>query len=404
LRFTTSSPLSWLGHRSQQLSGRLEIHHQLAAQLARHARRQRLARGPGEHGEGSRHRIGPRHVGRAQRTDEMVEAQIALGRRARASDQVRDLAEMFPLAHQLQRTERGGAIELRLARRRCGRLGVALVIEALDGYDVALHREGAEQKIGEEPRLLGVGIGAAVLGDVPREPGEGERAGCHHLVHAGRRREEAGEVAHGELDAIEDLRQRRQLAELGQTAQRLHPTDHGVERLALARGVLKGSGRAIEGARDQRTFPAHERADAGVELAVLAAPLGRARGRPPGQGFQRQREPARTHGVAIVPFADPPDQEPELLDRLGHLIPAVGVPGAPALAQRPGHRFEPSRGARDGLLGGHQRGAAQHPAGAEKVLRRRGVVPPGERLEPVETFAGFQREEFRRREGVGHRQ
>ena len=82
------------------------------------------------------------------------------------------------------------------------------------------------------------------------------RAGRHHLVHAGRRREQPGEVAHGQLDAVEDLGQRGQLAQLGEPAERLHPADDGVERLAIAGRHLEGAGGAVERARDQGALAA----------------------------------------------------------------------------------------------------------------------------------------------------
>ena len=56
----------------------------------------------------------------------------------------------------------------------------------------------------------------------------------HHLVHARRRGKQPGQVADGELDAVEDLGERHQLAQLGEPAERLHSADHGVERLAVA--------------------------------------------------------------------------------------------------------------------------------------------------------------------------
>ncbi len=159
----------------------------------------------------------------------------------------------------------------------------------------------------------------------------------------------------------------------------------------------------IQRAGDQGTLTADERPDARVDLAALAPLLARLAGRAAGEGFERHREAASPHRVAVVPLAHPPHQEAKLLDGLGHLLPAPGIPGATALPQRAGDGLEPAGGARDGLLRGHERGAPQYPARPQEVLRRGRVVAPREQLEPVETFSGLEREEIRRGEGVGHR-
>ena len=101
-----------------------------------------------------------------------------------------------------------------------------------------------------------------MLRDVAGDAGERERGGRHHLVDARRGREQAGEVADRELDPVENLRQGRQLAQLGQSAERLHATDDGVERLAVAGRDLERARRPIERARDQRALPGDERAHA----------------------------------------------------------------------------------------------------------------------------------------------
>jgi hypothetical protein len=240
------------------------------------------------------------------------------------------------------------------------------------------------------------------LGDVAGEPGERGGAGGHHFVDARRGREEPGEIAYRELDAVEDLGQRHQIAQLRQAAERLHPADDGVERLPVARRGLQRAGGAIQGAGDQRSLASDEGAHAGVELAGCASTVGGLGRRPPRQRLQGQGQAARPHRVAIVPLADPPHQDAKLLDRLGHLLPAAGIPFPPPLSQRAGDRLHSACRARDGLLRRHQRGATEHPAGAEEVLGRGRVLAPGKRLQPVETLAGFQREEIRGGQGVGH--
>ncbi len=199
------------------------------------------------------------------------------------------------------------------------------------------------------PRLVGFGIGPAVLGDVARQAGEGGRTGRHHFVHAGRRRVEPGEIAHRQLDAVENLGQRDQIAQLGESPQRLHAPDHGVQRLPIGRSRLERARRPVQRARDQRALAADERPHAGVHLPGVGAPLGRPR-RAAGQSLQRQGQPAGAHRIAVIPLADPAHEPAELLDRLGDLLLAAGVPRELAVAQRPGDRLESPGGARDGLL------------------------------------------------------
>ena len=144
------------------------------------------------------------------------------------------------------------------------RLGIAAEIERFDRNDVPLDGKGAEQQLGEPAGLLGVGIGPSALGNVARDPGQRLPGGLHHLVHVRRGREEPGKVSHCQLDTIEDLGQRHQVAQLGQPSKRLHPADDVIEWLPVGGGSSQGSGGPIEGAGDECPFTRDERPDAGV--------------------------------------------------------------------------------------------------------------------------------------------
>ena len=334
----------------------------------------------------------------------MVEPEVALDGGARALDEVGTLAEMLALAHQLERTQWRGRGELRLGERRAHRLGVAGEVERLDRHDVALDGEGAEQQLREPARLLRLGLGPAVLGDVARDAGQRERRGRHHLVHPRGRREEPGEVAHGELDAVEDFGKRHQLAQLREPAERLHAADDGVERLAIARRGAERPGRAVERTGDERALAGDEGAHSAVKAAVLVPPrrsLG-GRARASGQRLEAQPQADGAGRLRLAPLPHPADEQPELLDRLRHLLARGRVPQLAPVAVGAGHSLEPRRRTRDRLLPGHERGAAQHARRAEELVRGRAVGPADERLQAVEAFSRLEGEEVGSGQRIGH--
>ena len=228
------------------------------------------------------------------------------------------LAQVLTLADQLQRAQRLGHGELRLRQRLGGRLWIAAEIERFDGHDVSLDREGAEQQLGELAGLLGVGVRPSALGDIARDAGQGAPGALHDLIDVGRRREEPGEVAHRELDAIENFGKRREVAQLGQATKRLHAADDIVQRLPVARGGAQRPSGPVERARDQGAFTRHECPDAGVQLRPLGprggAParwprFGRPGSRAPGRAVRRARcrpRPTRRPGGPAGEILPPP--------------------------------------------------------------------------------------------------
>jgi hypothetical protein len=179
--------------------------------------RKRLLSRAGKDPQSPRHRIGAGCAGRSQGSEQMVEPQIPLSGGARLGDEIGALAKVLSMADQLERPKRLRRCELRLRGRATDRLGVSLDIQRLDRYDVTLDSKGAEQQVGEAGRFLGRRIGAPILGYITRDPGEGARRGVHHLIHSRRWCEQASEVAHRQLDPIEDLGKWRQLTQLGQS-------------------------------------------------------------------------------------------------------------------------------------------------------------------------------------------
>ncbi len=244
-----------------------------------------------------------------------------------------------------------------------------------------------------------------MLGDVPRDAGQGARGGRHDLVDAGRRRVQAREVAHGQLDAVEDLGQRHQLAQLREAAERLHAADDGVERLPVAGRGTEGAGGPVERARDERAFARDEGAHAGVELARRARHVGPNRlgaRRTAREGLEAEAEPHGSRRFGVTPLAHATDEQAELLDRLRRMRASGRVPRMPPVAIGPGEPLEPRRGPRERLLAGHQRGPPQHARGPKELVGRGTVGPADERLEAIEALARLEGEEVGGGEGIGH--
>ena len=196
-----------------------------------------------------------------------------------------------------------------------------------------------------------------------------------------------------------------QLAELGESAQRLHAADDGVERLPVAGRGAESAGGPVERARDERAFARDEGAHAGVELA------GRARDVAPGrigargaarEGLEAEPEPHRSRRFGVTPLAHPADEQAELLDRLRRMLASGRVPRMPPVAVGAGEPLEARRGPRERLLAGHQRGAAQHARGPEELVGGRTIGPADERLEAIEALARLEGEEVGGGEGIGH--
>ena len=100
---------------------------------------------------------------------------------------------------------------MRLSHRMLHWIRISIDKERLDWNNVPLYREGPQQQLGEAPRLLGIRIGTPLLGYVAGNAGQGTSSSVHHLVDARGRSEKAGEVAHRQLDAVENVRQRSEL-------------------------------------------------------------------------------------------------------------------------------------------------------------------------------------------------
>src|SRR5439155_1092266 len=181
-----------------------------------------------------------------------VGSQLPLGSGRGALERVGRLAEVLTVAHELQLAERG--------RTRRGdaalydvRTGVAVIEGAnRDGVRLAFHE--LHQQAGELPEVGSVGVGSTALGDFAggardRAPGDLEQ-----LAHVGRGLESgARQLADSALDALQEVRERRQVGEGGEPAQRLE--------------------RAIAGWLAMRALPRSARASRTISSALGLEPL-----------------------------------------------------------------------------------------------------------------------------------
>jgi hypothetical protein len=92
------------------------------------------------------------------------------------------------------------------------RVGVVGVVEAVDRDYVPFDRESAQEQLSKAARLLAVGVGAAAVGNIPGDPGQRLRGGVHYLIDARRWSKEPSQIADRELNAVQNIRKRCQLA------------------------------------------------------------------------------------------------------------------------------------------------------------------------------------------------
>ena len=298
------------------------------------------------------------------------------------------------MAHQLERAERRRG--RRTAAAAAGGVSGCRVVgevQRFDRHHVALDGEGAQQQLGEPagPPRSRARAGRARRCRGTMRVSATEPAAMTSSTPGGGR-EQAGQVADRQLDPVEDLGQRHQLAELGEPAQRLHPPDHGIERLALTRGGAERARGPVERAGDERALARHERADATVELAVRSPARrpgevraggaagerleARARAAPCARSPPRPtRAPGEPAGETPRPPARPAPAwpDPTRAGRRGTRAPAPSRPAAaraigcwPAMSAEP--RSTASRAEK--LVGGRTVGAAHERSRADRGIPR----------------------------------
>ncbi len=146
---------------------------------------------------------------------------------------------------------RAGVVEIQVADRNNDRFAIEEVGQVA--------RERAERRT--------IGIGPAAFGDLSCRLSDRRRRALKEVGRRGRR--SLGRAPHdlgdSALDAFEDVGERRQIVERGETAQRLQRAQHVLQRVPRRRAGAHGAGGAIEGARDRGSFPRDERPRARVE-------------------------------------------------------------------------------------------------------------------------------------------
>src|SRR6266850_3597580 len=265
---------------------------------------------------------------------------------------------MLAVAHQLEAAERRGT---RVVSARW-RAAVYDRADRLDRNDVGLAVHELHQQPRELTELRALGIGPAALGNFTR--GVRDRRGRHlkqlgdRLTHAGGRRAAGpAQLTDRLLDALEEVRQWRQIGERREPAERLQRLEDVLQRVVRQRIAAQRAARAIQRARNRGAFTRDERAGTGVEAHRLRGADLR-RGTSP-ELLELGGERFGFGGVGIGPTGGLADEDFEVVDRTRGDLLRGRVPGAAALAHTARQRLESHRRPRDSLLARHQRAAAQ---------------------------------------------
>ena len=273
--------------------------------------------------------------------------------------------------------------------------------EFLDGNDGGQTGPGAGQEVGQPPHLVRLGIGTAGADHVARGPAHGAGRGIEQLGAAVGVEIAALDVGGRQLDGIEYFGERRVVSERGEPAQRLGALQRGLQRLARSGAGAQDPPGLVQGARHGGALSGDEGARAGIGHAGGWRGGGRARSGA-GGAFELAGQRFRRTGVGIRPAGQPSQVGAELRDRIGRGAGHDRIPGASAVAQRAGQRFQPGGGARDRRLAGHKRAAPERAGGPQQLLDGWRPVGSDQRREPVEIFTGLEDEEFVDAERSGH--
>src|SRR5207247_1090978 len=250
-------------------------------------------------------------------------------------------------------------------------------------------------------RCVALRVGPAALGDLAGSVRDRRR---RHLEQLRDRVADAGggcdsrpaDRADRLLDSLEEIRQRREIVERGETAERLQRFEDLLQRIMCDRiGAQRPSG-AIERARDGRTLARDERARARVQPNRLRrSDLGRgARA----ELFELARQRLGFGGVRLRPARRLAHDDFEVIDRANGDLLRRRVPRAPALAPAGCAPADPHGRARDPLLACHERAAAERACQAHQLLRRRRGGRLEQRIEAVEILPRLEGEEVRHAE------
>src|SRR6266446_2117899 len=308
---------------------------------------------------------------------------------------------MLPVAHQLETAERRWPGTFAAGRRaasddRC---------HGLDGNDVGLAVHELYQQPRELAELRAFGIGAAALGDFTGCVRDRRR---RHLEQLGDRVADAGgwcatgpaDLADRLLDSFEEIRERGEIGERGEAAERLQRLQDLLQRIMRHRIGAYRPARAIERAGNRGALARDEGARARVEAHRLRrSNLGRGT---PAELLELAGQRLRLGGIGVAPARRLAHEDLEIIDRANCDLLRRRVPGAPALAHAARERLEPHRRARDPLLAGHQRAAAERARQAYQLLgcrRGRGLE---QGIEPVEILPRLEGEEVRHAEWLSH--
>ena len=271
--------------------------------------------------------------------------------------------------------------------------------QGLDRNDGRLFRRGQEQP-GEAAKLLRVGVGPAVVGDISRGPSHAR--GCR--IKPGRPVSggdlEAADSGDRAFNAVQQVGHRRVVGQCGESAQGLHPAHYSQNRLDRCAASVQTPRGLVQHAAECRCLAGEKGAYSSFGMGGDRRGDG-PRG-PAGGPLQMKGEPLGPYPVLRCPGARALHQGAQDINGFTKRGGQVRIPAAAPVAIAAHQLFQAPRRAGNGLLIRHECAAAKRPREAYELFSVRRTRAACQTAQAIEVLAGFQRKEIVNPEWLRH--